>query len=440
MRGGRFSQGLRGSAELAGATAGGGIGSNLSRLAGPADLDGIVASGGFGVSISPRTAIVGDSLTALSYDQLHPYTWTNGLAGGVLKIVANCGVASDTIQNMINRLDNSYTSGAPGLAGLEPLGWVIVRAGTNNFRNGSGISAGTQAQYIALFNKCLTYADKVIVMAVPPVGVVGSSLGSGIPSVNAWLQSYCDANPSTMKFINDCVNVDNGSGNWVPAYDSADHVHFSSAASCQMGIDGGAVLKEYLSGLYPSPLSTDPADKYPAAPQWVNNHVMAGAPVITGWGVGSYGAGFAASGSRVAADIDDPNQVPWLRVTPTQITATAGAYLSVFTGLSYDTITTSYPDALDVMYEIRFNNFDSSKFRRSRFFVYGNNNEQLNPPIMLWLGNGIRNDRLVARTAVRRSGTRVAHTVATTTWEFQPAETFTGSMGSFDVRCLTIRG
>ena len=439
---GRYGPGgrLANAAVLAALAAGGGLGINASNLASPAVLDGVTASGGLVVPLNPRTALVGDSLTALSYGPLHPYTWMNGVAGGALKFVANCGVASDTIQDVINRIDNSFTSGSPGLAGLAPLGRVILRIGTNNFRGGASISGGTQAQYQTLIAKCLTYASEVIVMAVPPVGSAGDPNGAGIPSVNAWLSSYCAANPLTMKFINDCVTVDNGSGNWVAAYAPGDGIHFSDRGSCQMGLDGGDALAAHLAGAYGSPLSTDPADKYPAQPQWVNNHVNAGIGYPTGWSLGSYGAGFASSGALVAADVGDPNQVPWFRVTPTQVTPGGGAYMSVACGLSGATITTSYPDTLELMYEIRFNAFDSSKFKHARLYVYGNNNEELSPPMFLRLQNGTLSRTVTARQAIRRSGTRVAHPSASMVWAFEPASTFTGSMGSFDIRCCTIRG
>lgn len=430
---------LGGGAALDSFAAAGSMAPFQSIMSGNGDLASFQASGGLLVPINPNTALVGDSLTALSYGPLHPYTWTNGIAGGALKFVANCGIASDTIQDVINRIDNSFTSGSPGLAGLTNLGRVFLRIGTNNFRYGGGITSGTQAQYITLFNKCLSYADEVIVFAVPPVGAAGSPDGAGIPSVNAWLSSYCSANAG-LKFINDCITVDNGSGNWVAAYDSGDHIHFSNRASCQMGLDGGDLLAAHLGSIYPSPLSTDPADKYPATQQWVTNHTNQGTGIPTGWFLGSYGSGFASSGAIVAADVGDPNQVPWFRVTPTQITAGGGAYLSVGCGLAYPAITTSAPDTLEIMHQIRYNGFDSSKFAHSQLFVYGVSNEQLNPPMFMYLQNGTINRTITARQAIRRSGTRLAHASASLTWAFQAGSTFTGSMGSFDIRCLTIRG
>lgn len=437
--GGRYGLGgqLSGEALLAGLQADGGMGTQASELSGAAALAGVTAGGGMGILKSERTALVGDSLTALSYGPLHPYTWANGIAGGALKFVANCGVASDTIQDVINRIDNSYTSGSPGLAGLSPLGRVFLRIGTNNFRGGTGISGGTESQYITLFGKLLTYCSEVIVFAVPPVG--SPENGSGIPSVNAWLSSYCAANPSTMKFINDCVTVDNGSGDWATGYVPFDGVHFSNTGSCQIGFDGGAALAAHLSG-YSSPLSTDPADKYPAQPQWVDNHVNAGSGVPTGWSLGSYGSGFASSGSLVAADVADPNQVPWFRVTPTQVTAGSGAYLAVECGLSGAAITTSVPDVLELLYEIRFNAFDSSKFKHVRMLALGNNNEELCPPMFLHLSNGTLTRSCVARQAIRRSGTRITHTSCSLVFALEAASSFTGGMGTFDLRCLTIRG
>lgn len=397
----------------------------------------------------PQTvAFVGDSLTALSYGPLHPYTWALGIAGP-LKPVANCGVASDTIANVLARIDNDYTNASPGLSGLTKLGWVMLRIGTNDYRNGASIDSGGYTNYAALLDKCLSYAQRVIVMAVPPVYDSGDSRGDGIPGANSWLQSYCAGN-TRLHFVDDCAGLRSG-GNWVSSIYTSDGIHFSDAGSYELGIIGGTAIADILASHdYASVLSTDAADVYPTQPQWVTNHTMSGTggtnalgsgSVPSGWSVSAAGSGFAATSLIVAADVEDANQTPWLRVTPTALGANTG-WINTKCSLSSATIDSSYPDALDMMVEIRFNGLDASKFSRLQMYTYGVSNERLAPDSYLRMNTTATITRtVVARSALRRATAgRVSHASASAELQWRSAGSFTGSMGSFDQRCLTIRG
>ena len=402
-------------------------------------------------SPSPNVVFVGDSLTSLSYGPLHPYTWAIGLAGGVLKPLANSSVANNTIQDIINRLDNHYTDVSPGLAGLGLIGRVFFRGGTNDFRGGQSIGSGTQAQYIEAFTKILTYSEHCDVFAVPPVGNPGDTSGQGIPGVNAWLSSYCSGNPR-LHFINDCVTVDNGSGNWVSGYASGESppVHFTNPASYQMGLDGGAALASLLASYgYASPVSLDAADVYPTVDQWCANHRMTGTggsnslgsgQVPTSWSVGAAGGGYTATTSIVPADVGDPNTAPWLRITPTTI-GNDNSWIGVGPTVDHDAVTTLYPDALEIVFEIRFNSFDGSKFKGLQFSVYGSSNEQVAPVAYLRMGHPTPiSETVIVRSAINRSASgRLSHTTAVPDIRFESAGTYSGAMGSFDIRCMTIR-
>lgn len=400
---------------------------------------------------SQNVALVGDSLTALSYGPLHPFNWTVGVAGGKLKIVANSSVANNTIQDVINRIDNSYLDAGPGLAGLGTLGWTFLRIGTNNFRGGQSIGAGTQAQYAELLTKILTYSEHCVIFAVPPVGNPGDTSGQGIPGVNAWLASYCSGNPR-LHFINDCSSVDNGSGNWVSGYASGESppVHFTNQASYQMGLVGGAALTTLLSAYaYASPVSLDAADVYPTMQQWCANHRMTGTggsntlgsgQVPTSWGVGQGGTGYTATTEIIPADVGDPNQAPWLRITPTAL-GNNNSWLGVGPSVNHDAVTTVYPDALDIVFQLRFNAFDGSKLKGLRFSVYGSSNENIAQPAYLRMSDASPiNQTVTVRSAINRSATgRLSHATAVPDIRFESAGVFAGAMGSFDIRCMTIR-
>lgn len=389
-------------------------------------------------------AFVGDSNASESYGFLHPWTWTTGLNGGRLKPVANSSVAGDTIANVLARIHNHYTHASPGIAGLPPLAMVWNRYGTNNTRGGEQISAQNKADYEAIAEAELTYAEKAVFFPVFPIGAPES--GAGVNSFNVWLAEFC-ATDSRLLFVDDCATVNNGSGGWASGYGSSDNVHLSNAASCQIGIDGGTnpALSALLAG-YASPLITDPLDVYPAQPQWIVNPFVTGTGGSNGglsgvvaddWAFGRSGSGLEATLSKFT----DAEGV-WQRITPTQITDNGvdGGF-GIGATLAYAALTSLYPDAVDFAMQIRFNDFDISKFRYVRSNLNGNNNEELAPAAYLRMGApGRLSGTCVLRSALRRSGTRQSHSSASGVLGLCPSTSFTGDMGLIDFQRVTIRG
>lgn len=399
--------------------------------------------------LSPRLLLVGDSLTSLSYGSLHPYTWTIGLNGGVLQPVANIAIAGNTVADILARIDNLYTDASPGAAGLGTLGMFFLRAGTNDTRGGASINSTIQTAYTNLITKLLTYCARGVVFAVPPISSPES--GAGVGSFNSWLSTYC-AGDSRLHYCDDCTTVNNGSGAWASGYVPGDGIHTINAGSYRMGIDGGAALASHLAAFnLSSPVSTDGDDVYPAQPQWVPYHLMAGTggstslagggSVATGWSVGGAGSNINGTCEKVAADGGDPNQTPWQRISPTQIqdNGTDGG-IGIGVTLSGRTITSSDPNPLDVVIEARMNALATQRFRYFRAYVYGASNEELTPPMFLRMGEGPTTATIVMRCAIPRSGTKTSHSSAQLVANLCPSESFTGSMGSIDFRCATVRG
>lgn len=398
---------------------------------------------------SARLLYVGDSNMSESYGFLHPYTWALGIAGGVLKPVANIAIAGQKVADVLARIDNLYTDATPGAAGLSPLGFFVMQLGTNDTRGGAAITTTVQNEYDALITNLLGRAERGLIGAVPPIGTGGGESGAGVNSYNAFLSSYCAGN-SRLHFIDHNVTVGNGSGGWASGYEPPDFIHLTNKDSYQMGLDGGAVLASHLATFnYASPLSTNAADVYPTVPQWVPNHVMAGTggsnglagggAVATGWSVGAAGANINGTCAKVAADVGDPNQTPWQRISPTQIqdNGTDGG-IGWSCNLNGPAITTSFPDALEMMVEVRLNALATQRFRYLRVVVYGVNNEFIAPAMFLRMGGGPTTTTVVMRSALRRSGTRVAHASAQLIFTLCPSESFTGDMGSIDFRSAQV--
>lgn len=404
---------------------------------------GIIAAGRFVANAG--AALMGDSLTADSYGLTNFYV-INGANGGRMKLRANCGVASEGVGNMLSRVNNLYTDVNPGMAGLGPLGRIFVRAGTNNARSNISISS-LAADYTSLLNALTTYAPRVIILAVPPLAVTANN--DTAATYNSWLSAFAAATPAKFKYIDDCINVRNVDGTINASFFNVDGVHFNHLGVGQCGDDAAAAMASELAN-YPSPLSTDAADVYPAQPQWFINPTMAGSagsagggftgPVVNGLSVGAYGNGMAGVCSIVPADVGDPNQTPWQRVAIT--TGTAGSSLQFYAVPTGRAKTSVDPAQLDVMLECRLNSLDVSKIASISSMIQANTGEYLSPPMQIdLLASGIVSKKYVVRASRKRDG---ASTPTSAGWysyvicraDFGPA----ANIGTIDVRSLTIRG
>lgn len=458
--GGIFAGGRMSSVGLAAddAAVAGSMASNASALgAGPAAEDALVG-GAFALQTSVRTALMGDSLTThlLGYNW-SPFWWANGIAaGGALKVVANAGVSGDTIGGMLARVNNPYTNATPGLAGLGTVGRIFLRAGTNDCRSQtpwSSVSSNAVALLTALKALC---TGRIVVQSVPPVGPSEANyaaINAVTLTYNTGWSSLCAADPTRLLFENDSANLRDGSGAQLSGYFNGDGIHNDGRATWKEGVDLAAstAFAAEVAG-YPSPLSTDAADVYPAQPQWNDNHIMAGTggtvgtgftgQVANGYGIGGYGSGYTGTLSIVAADVGDPNQTPWQRVAPTQVPYTgAGEAILISKTLNGRTITTTDPSVMDIMVEARFNAFNTNYFKWSRIQLLGStSNQPLFPDLDLKMGGEIiTHGSVVARISMPRilasseSGMYLR-------WEWATRAAFTGAMGSFDFRCFTPRG
>lgn len=427
------------------------------------------ATVGIGRFIGPvvTTALVGDSLTQNSIYELTTATWMGGIAGGVLKPVHNAGVASETTAQVLSRIDNSYTNGSPGLAGLAAslglpkLGSVFLRCGTNDARaltNWSGISSN----FSTLVTKCLTYADQVIIGSVPPITSPESNPSgkdAAVQDINAGLlATYGGGAVPGVIYIDDGAALRVGgvpSGAGISSHFS-DGIHMSQSGVRRMGIAGGDLLVAAYAAKgysYPLQLVTSNTDTYAVTPtsnQWSNNPATTGSGTLSGgsWS-GQVATGFsvdtffgAGTASIVAADGGDANQTPWQRVTPTG--GQGGGWTELRMATSGRSITSGDPSRCEAMVEVRFNALDLSNAKRLTLFARGNttNNQYLLP--QFWLGLGPEavtlTKTVVMRSALpRESGATESGINLALALEWQ--NTFTGaSIGSFDVRCFSLRG
>jgi lysophospholipase L1-like esterase len=394
-----------------------------------------------------QTALIGDSLTDKNLNlNWSPFQWINGLAGGVLQLVANAGVSGDTVANMIARVDNAYTNASPGLAGIGALGRIFVRAGTNNARAGTSIT-DLAAGYTTLLNKLATYANRVVILSVPPIGPTESGYAAKnalTQDYNTWLASFAAANPNQFRFINDSGNLRASDGSQLPGFFLPDGVHNAGAATVREGIDGYAALAASLASYGYARATPDTS-----LAEWFGNPSFAGTggtagsgfagPVVTGLTIGSYGSGFAGALSIEAASAGDPDQTPWQVVTPTQVSHTgAGEALRISAPLAGRTITTADPAAFEMMVEIDLRGFDTTYFTSMKLYVQGSA-AALSDDLELKLGGGPLTQKVMLRTKMPRPNA-TASTSATLFFDLPCAASFAGAMGNFRFRHISIRG
>lgn len=401
-----------------------------------------------GLVVPPAlAALIGDSLTSPGYG-FTPWYWQNGVAGGVLKTIHNAGVSSETVANMLARVNNIYTHASPGMAGLPALGWIALRAGTNDARAGA-ISGGIQTSYTNLIAALKTYlapGGKILVFPVPPLGGASAAANANVPGYNSYLQSLVAAD-SSLVWVDDCITVRDGAGAQVAGY-FIDGIHMNGYGTMQMGIDGGTALASVLTPYaYASPVSADVADVYPTQPQWNANHVNAGSAassgaftgnVPTGYTVGTNGAGVAGTVGIVAADGGDSNATPWMRITPTQIQS--GSSVSISRTLSGRSITTSDPSSLDVVLQVRFNAFDTRQWSTLRVWSQGSSGSKLSPDLPALMGGDAALSRTITLRHAMPRPTANTESSLTLYCYITAAATLTAGMGSIDIRCITLRG
>lgn len=396
-------------------------------------------------TISLTTALMGDSLTDDSYG-LTSFYGINGLTGGKMKLLANSGVQANTVGDMLARVDNNYLHANPGMAGLGTVGRIFVRAGTNNARGNIAI-ASIAATYTSLLNKLAGYAQRVVILAVPPLADAG--MNATATTYNAWLANFAASNPSKFKWVDDCVNVRNADGTQKAVCFNVDGVHFVGAGVARAGASGAAAIAPELA-TYPSALSTHPDDVYPDYPQWFVNPTIAGASgtkdgsfagvVANGLWVGGYGAGMAGICSIVPADVGDTNQTPWQRITLSA--GQVGSRLDIASTLAGREITPSDPARLDAIAEIRVTDLDCSRIDGLSMMAQGGTGEYFVPSTAINFNeSGLESKTYVLRARRPRSGSSIPasigwHIYAGVRSAFGPA----ASVGTIDIRCITVRG
>lgn len=371
----------------------------------------------------------GDSLTSFSYT-VDPARWGLPATRKAPKMVLNYGTANDTLQSMLDRQSTT-------IAGAQAAGatFVIFRGGTNGAGGGDFLT-----KYAQLIDAYIAGGLFVFCHQIPPTGSGGASK----VTLNAGIDAICESRPLTTRYVEDCNGIADGSYNVVSGYTS-DGIHFSPTGSYVVGLAQAAIFAEHFA--------TDPrvVDSGGVAAQWVTNPLMTGTggsksggtgTVPDGYSVSSIGVGTSFVASIVAADGDDPVQVPWLRV---QLAASGGSGHSweIRTDMAHGAIAADYTavQSVDTIAEVRFVSLDTTNLTTiavgpdsSRTFIQSTPREQLH-------GNGTISRTQIFRNAYLRAGpSSYSANSLKAMIEIVATTSFASPAGYVDVRCVSAIG
>lgn len=396
-----------------------------------------IAAGRF-AGKSGRIVVAGDSLTDMA-GSFAGYRWGLPLIGSPLLINYNAGVFSNTVQDLIDRWETTVLAYSPDI--------VMIRIGTNS----TNVPQATyQSQYDWLINSLLTNNIFGVFHAVPP------KIGTLVPrAMSDYLATKCAEHHGKLLFIDDSVDLGYADYSYNPAYFIGDGVHMSDLGEYSQGKRMADVLRNVFAKL--DPLCKDGTDTYasnPASNQYVKNPLFAGSggtlSEVTGvapnfWTVAKSGAGTAITSSLVSADSGDPNQAPWLRLTPTS-TGGDGHEISIYTDLGHPAFLADMSDVkrFDLVTECRLNDCDGSVWKNiEQQCTYGAN--YIGPASGFGMvGCGTVSERLVLRTSLSRDFKQAAVAVPANAARYLIRFTFqaasSGNVGSVDLRCASVRG
>jgi hypothetical protein len=412
-----------------------------SNAALPADVDYIKAPAA-GVSI--LAAAIGDSNMAHAFGSTHLYGQL-GRVGAPLQLLANSGKNGVTTAGLISQADQSYLNGDnPGLEDLPPLGWIFTQSGTNGWRGATSITSTISTEFANWIAKLFTFADHVVLHALPPAGGVTTAKQAGYVTINQFFREQVLADTTgRLHYINPWANLIDGDGNIIPRLWLADEIHPSPAGAYIAARDAQAQLEALFAnqGYSRAPLITDPADVYPAQPQWGTNPTGTGTVTVTGSWTGTLPTGWTISDQTgtvaiVAADSGDANQIPWVRITPSTISP---ADIQLKMTASGRPLTAVDPSTLEQLVELRFNNLLNCN--RVRTFMLTQTGRSVSQSAYAQLDPLGANGVIVLRQKYyAQSSADTAGGTPSLIMYFDGDSTTSGGMGSVDVRCWSVRG
>lgn len=383
----------------------------------------------------------GDSLTEYGSGCL----WGLALARSPVRICYNAGVAG-------NMIDDLWARWATDVAARNPKA-VLTRVGTNNVDGASTLdTTAFAASYQPIIDWHVTTNTHGGIHAIPPE--VGTP-GAAILARNDWLAAQCAAHSSLLKFADDSRALGDAGYNGDYAY-MPDGTHMNGWARREQGEDDKPVFQAMFGTADVRLLdANDNHVTNPASTQYVKNPHMAGTTggktnctgtVATDYSV-ICSAGSSNQADIIAADVGDPVQVPWQRITPQSGAVNDRIMLQTY--LSHPAFTSSIADmrSLDAIAEVRFVGFDASKFKWLLGYVTSSENGGTQPSGMLALHMEFPktlNEAIIFRQSLDRDrpyNTLYGHSANTFHLDLMldVAVAFASSPGSIDFRCISVR-
>lgn len=388
----------------------------------------------------------GDSLVDETWDDsgLH---WARALARSPVIVDRNAGKAGDTIEGLTARWAADVAAYSPKL--------VETRIGTNNVDGGATADIGTfPTKYQPIIDWHVTNNVRGILHAIPPE--VGTP-GDAIMARNGWIAAQCAAHPGLLYFADDSWGLASDAGYTADATKFLDGTHMNGWGNWLQA----NAMKPLIKAIFGSNeiRLLDPTDTTiinSGSNQHVNNphNYGTGGTVGAGisgtlpdsWSVERTGT-LTADVSIVSADVSDPVQVPWIRMTPTSGAVNASLILAA--GMTHPAYagTEAALTRLDGVAEIRFVGFDPAKFTSLRTFTQTSFSWSGGWHTLIMAFPVVLNEVIVIRHGWRRNGTgwwNQPEPVTSNTLKLHfllnVGTAFSSSQGSIDIRCASVRG
>lgn len=284
--------------------------------------------------------------------------------------------------------------------------------------------------------------------------------GSATPALrNAWIKEQCDADPEHLLYVADGLAIADGS--YLPItptyYDPADLIHPKDFGARTMG--RGPVYDAYNAFLpaisVSDLLNPDPLDVYPTDPvsrQYIRNSNFTGTSGTAGTGItGAAPTGWSVTreGSATAllsiepALAGDPDQAPWMRITPT-FAAAKNDTITIVQTMQNALIPAGPSTArFDATMEVRFVNFDTAAVQRLNIKVHNASSGAVFTQSSLFLNQCgvINDDPIIARSCdTRDTALSVGANLLRLSTRIFFESAFSGSIGHIDFRRPTVKG
>ncbi|OZD74911.1 hypothetical protein CH273_25845 [Rhodococcus sp. 05-339-2] len=230
------------------------------------------------------------------------WPWANIMLGHRLRTLKNAGVGGETSTQILARFDADVKAFAPA--------WVHILAGTNDAGDTAVAVplATTQANILAMIDKCREIGARVLVGTIPPRNTRTTASRAHAMGLNGWIRQLPYLQPDVIVVDYFGVLADPAvADNWIAGYAMDDNTHFRGIGACT----AGKLLADTLRSLVP------PLIRVSRVHAVDPTNLLSSQGLFQGAAAGTAPSGWTASNaSYISGLVDRTDGIPgkWLQV------------------------------------------------------------------------------------------------------------------------------